>query len=304
MAGSTAAGMRSASSMASSQSEPSPSSSPVTAGVGGVGDVQRAPRQRPRHPGVDRAEAQVARCGRGRPCRGAWRAWWPTRWARPGCPGPAAPGRCPRCAGPASRCPGPTGSPRGRGPTRWSRPAGWRCPRRRPARPRPGAAPATSSTAAAMAGGVELDEARAPGTTGSTSTWWTWSTAPSRVDHAGAHARGAHVDDEDRAHGQPDLAEGRRQPELARVEDAVGVEGLLQRAQHVEGPAEGVGQEPAPVDAHAVVVADGPAVRAHRVHDDAPRRRCSSARPRRRRRLSAVGARRARRRPRACARRR
>ena len=36
--------------------------------------------------------------------------------------------------------------------------------------------------------------------------------------------------------------------------------------------AEGVGHEPAPVDADAVVVADGSAVGPHRVHDDAPGR--------------------------------
>ena len=83
---------------------------------------------------------------------------------------------------------------------------------------------------------------------------------PVGVDDPGAHTRGAHVDDEDARSRPPDLTEGGGQAELPRVEDAAGVEALLQADEHVEGAAEGVGQEPAPVDAHAVVVADGTAV--------------------------------------------
>ena len=83
-------------------------------------DPTPRPRERPGHPAVDGAEAELpasARAARGRPRRGSPSAWWPTRWARGGSPRPAAPGRCRRCAGPASRCPGATGVPLARSHT-------------------------------------------------------------------------------------------------------------------------------------------------------------------------------------------
>ena len=49
--------------------------------------------------------------GRGRRCRGGRPAWWPSCSGPGAGPGPGAPGTSPPCAGPASRCPGPTGSP-------------------------------------------------------------------------------------------------------------------------------------------------------------------------------------------------
>src|SRR5580692_1303694 len=64
--------------------------------------------------------------------------------------------------------------------------------------------------------------------------------------------------------------ERRVQPELARVEDAVGIERLLQAAQNLESRAERPGQEAAPVEADPVVVADGGAVRERRVGDHVP----------------------------------
>ena len=85
---------------------------PVTRGVGRVGDVHRAARQRPRDPRVDGAEAQVAAAlgvGAG---RAATAAWSPTgSGADAHALARAARGTRRSCGGPASRCPGPTGSP-------------------------------------------------------------------------------------------------------------------------------------------------------------------------------------------------
>ncbi len=68
-----------------------------------------------------------------RPPRPEWPSpWWPTRWAPTGSLRTAAPGTCPRCAGPASRCRARRVS-RWPAPRRCSRRAGSRCPRRPPA---------------------------------------------------------------------------------------------------------------------------------------------------------------------------
>ena len=139
-----------------SQPEPSLADEPGDAGVGGVGDVGPALGEVPGDPGVDGAEGQVPRCGRSRRCRAGRRAWWPRRWAPAGCPGPAASGRCRPCAGPASRCPARPVR-RSPGPTRWSTPAGWRCPPPRPGRPRPGPG-GPRQGGVGHGGGVELDQ--------------------------------------------------------------------------------------------------------------------------------------------------
>ena len=93
------------------QPDASARSSPVTPALLRSVTWRPPPRQRPRHPGVDGAEAQVARGARGRRCRAATPPWWPTGSARAGCPWRPARGRCRWCGGPASRGPGPTGSP-------------------------------------------------------------------------------------------------------------------------------------------------------------------------------------------------
>ena len=113
---------------------------PGDAGVGGVGDVQGAVRQRPRHPGVDGAEAQVAGAvgiGQveehgelgGRLVGRHPDALVPQHQARPHraqvLPADARARRARRW----------------RGPTRWSRPAGWRCRR-------PSTVPAAASAGA------------------------------------------------------------------------------------------------------------------------------------------------------------
>ena len=85
--------------------------SPVTAALVASVTWSAPAGQLPRHPAVDRAELGVLALGRGRPAPAARRTWWPTRWARSGCPRPAAPGRCRRCAGPASRGPGRAACP-------------------------------------------------------------------------------------------------------------------------------------------------------------------------------------------------
>ena len=115
MRGSIGRGMRRRSSSGSSQSMVAGSTRRGDGGVGGVGDVERvgagrgAAREGPGHPGVDRAEAELAPLGPG-PLgvdrRRGWPSpWWPTRWGPAGCPRPAGRGRSRPCAGPASRCP-------------------------------------------------------------------------------------------------------------------------------------------------------------------------------------------------------
>ncbi len=122
--------------MVSFQSEPSGRSRPVMPAL--VASVTcRAPSDRVHATQVSTVPKHRSRRARDRPCRAAWPAWWPTRWAPPGCHGRAGQGTCPRCAGPASRGPGPPAR-RWRGPTPPSIPAGWRCPRPPPARLRPG----------------------------------------------------------------------------------------------------------------------------------------------------------------------
>ena len=63
IAGSTSGGIRSASSTAGSQPDPSASEQAGHGGVAGIGDVGGAAGQRPGQPGVDRPEGQLA--GRG-----------------------------------------------------------------------------------------------------------------------------------------------------------------------------------------------------------------------------------------------
>ena len=111
--------------------------------------------------------------------------------------------------------PGPTGSPGAAVPHDGRAPLVGDPHARHRARRRPGRPPATSSTAAAMAAGVELDEPRRRGR-GQHLDVVDVVDGPVRVDHAGAHARGPHVDDEDAGSRPADLAERRRQAELAR----------------------------------------------------------------------------------------
>ena len=205
------------------------------AGVGGVGDVERArprgstpPRcrrcRRPARP------ARPAR-GRGRRRRGGRPAWWPRRWGPAGCPGPGARGRCRPSAGPASRARGPPAR-RWPGPTRWSTPAGWRCPTAVDRAAVGQAAGGHVQHGGGHGRGVELHQ---PGEGGVGQDGHVVDVLDGAVgaDDGAADPRGADVDDQD-AHGQRHRAERAGEPELARVEDAVGVEGLLDRRQHVE----------------------------------------------------------------------
>ena len=104
------------------------------------------------------------------------------------------------------------------------------------------------------------------------------------VDDGGAHARGPHVDDEDGAHGQPISPNGEGRPSLPGLRMPRGSRALLQahaaRRRRRPGRRPGSGARLMP---DAVVVADGAAVGAHRLHDRTPGARCSTARPRRRR---------------------
>ena len=95
----------------SSQSAPSPRWSPVTpALVASVTWSAPSDRCQASHESTVPTHRSRRAVGVGHVEEVA-RPWWPTRWAPRGCPRPAAPGRCRRCGGPASRGPGPTGSP-------------------------------------------------------------------------------------------------------------------------------------------------------------------------------------------------
>ena len=92
-------------------------------GVGGVGHMRarrhpsRLRRRGPRPPTCPPCRSTARRrppwCGRGRRRREWPSPWWPMRWGRGGSLRPGGPGRCRPCAGPASRCPGASGLPRG-----------------------------------------------------------------------------------------------------------------------------------------------------------------------------------------------
>src|SRR3954451_1427328 len=64
--------------------------------------------------------------------------------------------------------------------------------------------------------------------------------------------------------------EGIGQAQLARVEDAVRVEGRLHRHQHVERGTEGLAHEPGPVETDAAVVAERAAPLEHGPRADIP----------------------------------
>ena len=118
-------GCAAASRTASSQPAPSGRGSPVTAALREVGDVERAVGQPPGDPGVDRAEAEVARAvgvvGVEQPGQLGGRL---VR-ARSAGPRPASVRHSPIGAQvlPAERRADRLAA--WRGPTRWSRPAGW-----------------------------------------------------------------------------------------------------------------------------------------------------------------------------------
>ena len=197
------------------QPEPSPLDQPGDPGVGGVGHVQRAAREGPGHPGVDGAEGQLAPLGRDR-SGSAWsrraatlvaEALGATRMPRPWSSRqvPTVRRSCQPMPG-TDRAPGGPVPHDGRGPL-------------------VGDAHRLDRPALGQAGRGHLEHGRGHGrrrrtprspgngVSGSTGTWWTWSTVAVGADHRAAHARGAHVDDED-AHGQ---GTGRRRATAGRA---------------------------------------------------------------------------------------
>ena len=172
-------------------------------GVGGVGDVEPAARQGPGHPGVHRAEGQLA------PLRpGAVRVGQVEQGGHLGGRGvgghpdplglelqagadgaqvlpPEARAR------PARRWPGPR---------RWSTPAGWRCPPRRTGPPVGQARRGHLDHGVGHGDGVELDQ---PGERGVGQHRHVVDVLDGAVgaDHRPPHPGGADVDDQD-AHGQ------------------------------------------------------------------------------------------------------
>ena len=166
------------------------------AGVADVGDVDRALGEVPDDPGVDRADAQVAAARRGRPRRAGGRPWWPTGWGRGGGPRPASTRQSPTVRRSCQPRPGPTGSPVARSHTmveaRWL------------AMPTPSTGPASASAAAGHGEGgvghrrgVELDEARARGSTAAPRGRCSATTVASGRTTAARTPRRADVDDED-----------------------------------------------------------------------------------------------------------
>ena len=160
-----ARGMRRASSTLASQPCAPRRRSPVTAGVGRVGDVKTSPSgEVPRHPGVDRADAQVAACDRGRPRRAGGRPWSPIRSGANRSPSPCQTRQSPTVRRSCQPRPGPTGSPVARSQATVE--ARWLVtPTAATGPPSASAARATSRAASASVDRVELDEARARGRT-------------------------------------------------------------------------------------------------------------------------------------------
>ena len=252
-------------------------------GVGGVGDVQRvgagggASRERPGHPGVDRAEAQLAGLGavraRGRPRRGWPSPWWPRRWGRAGCRRLGAPGRCPRSAGPATRCPGRAALPLARSQTmleaRWlAMPT--------PATGPPSASAAVAPRAARPRPSASASNSTSPGAGESGSSGETVLVLDGGVgaDDGGADARGADVDDQDAAarcaHDQGEGPNGEARPNLPGLRMPLGSNVAFRPCSTSKPVPRARGQEARAVQPDAVVVADGRIVRQGGVDDHVP----------------------------------
>ncbi len=267
MVGQHGAGMRRASSSASSQPIASPARrSPVTPALVASVTWSAPAGQRPGHPGVDGAEGTARRPrpagDRGRPGRG-WRpAWWPTRWAATRKPSawsveagadraqvlPPEPGRH-RHAGRAV-------------PHDGRRPLVGDADGRRPGPPSASAAGGDLEHGGGHGRRRRTRRGRGPGVSGSTATWWTCSTRARR----GGPRRPARRRCRRRRRGwltaRATGPNGRGQAELARVEDAVRVEGRLQvdAARRRPAPRASARNRDA-VEPDAVVVADGAAGR-------------------------------------------
>ena len=248
------------------------------------------PREGPGHPGVDRAEAELAALGPGAigvdRVEDGHRPWWPTRWAPGGSPRPAARGRCRRCAGPASRCPVRRAVPVARSHTMLE--ARWL------AMPTPATGPPSRSAAlrhlehaSAMRGGVELHQAGC-GRVGEDRCVVRVVDRGVGSHDGGPDAGGADVDDEDAAAracviDQGEGPNGEGSPSLPGLRMPTGSKVSLRPRRTSKPEPSARGQEAGAVEPDAVVVADGRPVGQGGVGDRVPRLRGSSARATRRR---------------------
>ena len=217
----------------SSQSVPSPASSPVMPAL--VASVTcSAPPESVHATQVSTVPKHRSRVRSGSAMsRSMDRPWSPIRWAPPGCPGPAAPGTCRRCGGPASRCPAPRALRCGRSHTIGRAPVGWRSPPPPPGRFRTSVAPATSSTAVPWRR-RRTRRTRARATTAAPRHGGRGRWSRPRRPRRPARSRCPTSTTRMRTHGQRTSPNGRGKAELARVEDPPGVQAVLQPTEHVE----------------------------------------------------------------------
>ena len=213
---------------------------PGDRGVRRVGHVQRAVRQRPRDPRVDGAEAELAARGRGRRAgRAATAPWWPTGSGRRARPRRAASRHAPIVRRSCQPSPGPIGLAGRAVPhdgraalvgdaDRVDRAVGVeRGARELEARVAPAASASNSHEPVGGGVGQQLalvavrERCRRRRTTAARTLLVPTSTTSTRPFALMISRPG-------------DCAEGAREPELARVEDAVRVERVLHRLQHAE----------------------------------------------------------------------
>ena len=210
MRGSIGRGMRSRSSSASSQRRWRGSTSAVTAALRGVGDVERvgpaaAPPERIQATQLSTVPKQSSP-GSARARSGSTSSRMAITLVADALGASRMPSACSTRHVPTVRrscqpMPGATRRARWPAPTRWSRPAGWRCRRRPPGRRRP-ARPGPPPGRRRPCGRVELDQAGC-GRVGQDRGVVRVLDGRVGAHDGGADARGADVDDEDAAPARP-----------------------------------------------------------------------------------------------------
>ena len=259
MVGSRASGMRRASSTWGLQPEPSPWMRPVTPALEASVTWRRPPdrvqaTQVSTVPKASSPRSERDRSGSARSSRaatlvaealGATRMPWP--WSSR---------QVPTVRRSCQPSPGPDRAPRWPGPTRWWRPAGWRCPPPSTGPPSARLAEATSMHRGGHGGGVELDQSGERGVRQHLDVVDVGDLAVG-ADHRPPHARGAHVDHQ-HAHGQGTGPNGPVRPSLPGLRIPWGSRASLTEARTAKPAPRAVGQEAGPVEPDAVVVADRP----------------------------------------------
>ncbi len=212
------------------------SADPVTAGVGGVGDVQRTASTASRPPSVSTVPKHRSRLRSGSAMSRSMESLVADSLGATRMPWSRSTRHVPTVRRSCQPMPGPTGSPLTRSQT-MVEPRWLAIPTPPTGPPAPSAAPATSSTAEAMASASNSTKPGA-GDDGSTSD------VVDVVDRPVGRRPRRHARPRSRRRrrgscsGPPDLSEGRRQTELPRIEDAAGVEGPPSgsRARRSAGP--------------------------------------------------------------------